>query len=252
MLDDATEQKLTKLTASVREAFGAELIGLVLYGSAAGPDFVPGQSDLNLALFVDRVTWDHLKRLRQHLPGWHKLGMATPLLIDRDFLARASDVFPAELLDLQAQHRPLFGEDFLASLKLDAHHLRFEAEYEARGKLLRLRAAFVEVGGHRGPLEALVLDSLKTFLILMRHFLRLRSRPVPGSYPDVLDAFEREFGIRLPTFHQLLAVRAGDVSWPNDLDPLFETWLHEVEGLVGVIDRLEVETPAPANGTPLG
>src|ERR1043166_7780904 len=119
MLDAPTEKAIAQLTEETRAAFGDELVSLTLYGSAAGEDFVPGRSDLNLAIVLDRLTHRQLKALHAHLPHWHKLGAATPLLVDRHFLERARDVFAMELEDIKAQHRVLFGEEVFARLPID-------------------------------------------------------------------------------------------------------------------------------------
>ena len=116
MVDATTEKAIAQVVEQARAAFGSDLVSIVLYGSAAGEDFVPGRSDLNFALVFERVTFAHLKRLHAHLPGWHKLRVGTPLLFDRRSLDRARDVFPMELHDIKAQHRVLYGEEVFATL----------------------------------------------------------------------------------------------------------------------------------------
>ena len=237
MLDAKTEKAIAQIAEQVRQVFGAELVSLVLYGSAAGEDFAPGRSDLNFAIVVQRLTFAQLKALHQHLPAWRKLGAATPLLLDRPFLERARDVFPAEFLDIKGQHRVLYGEEVFATLSVDPRHLRFQSEHEVRGKLLRLRALYVEVGADHKRLEALMLDSVKTFLIIMRNVLRLRGGEGHARYLDVLDQFERHVGISFPTMRQLLRVKLGLDPDVAALDDTFASYLDEVERLVDLIDR---------------
>src|SRR5262249_38796158 len=155
----------------------------------------------------ERLTFAHLQALHQHLPKWHKLGAATPLLLDRQFLARARDVFPMEFHDIQAQHRTLYGEDVFAALRIDSRHLRYQAEHEARGKLLRLWALYAEVGADRKRLEALMLDSAKTFVIIMRNFIRLRAGESHTCYLKVIDEFEKHFAMTFPALRQVMRVK---------------------------------------------
>jgi len=237
MLDAKTEKAIAQIAEQVRQVFGAELVSLVLYGSAAGEDFAPGRSDLNFAIVVQRLTFAQLKSLHQHLPAWRKLGAATPLLLDRRFLERARDVFPAEFLDIKAQHRVLYGEEAFATLSIDSRHLRYQSEHEVRSKLLRLRALYVEVGADRKRLEGLMLDSVKTFLIIMRNVLRLRGGEGQPRYLEVLDQFERRLGISFPTMRQLLRVKLGLGRNVDALDTTFASYLDEVERLVDLIDR---------------
>lgn len=245
MLDVKTEKAIAQIAEQMRQVFGARLVSLVLYGSAAGDDFAPGRSDLNFAVVLDHVTFAHLKALHGHLPGWHKLGAATPLLLDRRSLERARDVFPTEFLDIKAQHRVLYGEEVFATLNIDPRHLRYQSEHEARSKLLRLRALYAEVGADRKRLEALMIDSVKTFLIIMRNMLRLRGGEGHARYMDVLDHFERHVGISFPTIRALLRVKLGLESGVSALDDAFAAYLDEVERLIDLIDR---DVPAAATG----
>ncbi len=247
MLDSQSEKAVTQITEQARLIFGTDLVSVALYGSAAGEDFVPGRSDLNFAIVLERLTHTHLKALHQHLPNWHKMRVATPLLLDRKFLARARDVFPMEFHDIKEQHRVLYGEEVFATLAIDSRHLRYQAEHEARGKLLRLRALYAEVGADRKRLEALMLDSAKTFVIIMRNVIRLRRGEGHTRYLQVLDAFEQHFQETFPTIRQLLCVKQGSAAWPKDIDDAFRAYLEEVERLIDLIEhRLpESETERP-------
>ncbi|HVM96288.1 MAG TPA: hypothetical protein VMT89_07855 [Candidatus Acidoferrales bacterium] len=241
MLDPKTEKALAKLTEGVREVFGNDLVSFLLYGSAAGDDFVVGRSDLNCAIILERITHAHLKKLHAHLANWHKLGMAVPLLLDRKFLENGRDVFPMELHDMQAQHRLLAGEDVISALQIDGRNLRYQAEHEARSKLLRLRALYAEVGADRSRLEGLLLDSVKTFVILMRNLSRLRNVAGHRRYEDTLTQFESSAGASFPTMRHLLRVRSGSEGWRGDVDGIFEAYLEEVERLVDLIDGDETQ-----------
>jgi hypothetical protein len=239
MLDTASEAALSRVVDQLRRLFEVDLVCIALYGSGADQDFVSGRSDLNLALVLERITAEHLRRLHPHLPKWHKLGVATPLVLDRDWLGSARDVFPMELLDLRDQHRILYGEQVFASLEIDGRQLRFQAEYEARGKLLHLRALYAEVGAQRKRLEALMLDSVKTFVAIMRCVLRLRHVAVPHGAAAVVLQVEEQCGVALSTMRRLIEARRGSQPLPRPLEVLFENYLDEVERLVDVVDQIE-------------
>lgn len=237
MLDPRTEKAIAQLTEQIRLVFGRELVSLTLYGSAAGDDFVPGKSDLNLAIVLEHCTFPYLKALHEHLPKWHTLGAATPLLLDRRFVEQARDVFPMEFHDIKEQHRVLYGEELFARLEIDGRHLRYQAEHEVRGKLLRLRALYAEVGADRKRLENLMLSSAKTFVIVMRNFVRLRRGTSHIRYLAVLDEFEAHFEQRFPIMRDLLKIKLGMQPWPDAIEEVFRVYLEEVEALVAVVDR---------------
>jgi hypothetical protein len=244
MLDPKGEKAIAQIAKQIRLLFGKDLVSLVLYGSAAGDDFVPGKSDLNFAIVLEQLTVPHLKALHQHLPAWHKLGMARPLLLDRPFIDSGCDAFPMEFHDIKAQHRVLFGEAIFATMSIDGRHLQYQAEHEARAKLLRLRTLYAEVGADRKRLEALMLDSVKTFLIIMRNFIRLRAAEAHSGYAQVLHQFEEQFVVQFPTMRHLVRVKLGLDDWSDGIDATFGAYLAEVEQLVDLVDRImpEVES----------
>ena len=152
MFDTRTEDAIAQVTRASPAVFGTDLVSLALYGSAAGEDFVPGQSDLNFAIVLERLTFAHLKALHQHLPKWHKLGAATPLLLDRRWIERSRDVFPMEFHDIKAQHRVLFGEEVFATLAIDAAPPALPVR--ARGARQAAAAARAVCRGGRRPQAA--------------------------------------------------------------------------------------------------
>lgn len=241
MLDDSSKQAVATITREATELFGAELISLVLYGSAAGSDFVPGQSDLNVAMVFDKLRFEHLQQLQTRLPGWHQLGASMPLLLDRESLQRGRDVFPMELQDIKESHELLAGEDLFATLPIDWRHLRYQVEHELRGKLLRLRALYAEVGGEPARLQRLLVDSVKSFLIIMRSLIRLRVPQAPGSYPEILAQFESLWTCQLPATKHVLRIKLGQQVWPSDaasIETILRGYLADVERLTAVVDAM--------------
>ena len=244
MLDSKAERALAAASDLLRSTFGSRLVGVVLYGSGAGPDYVSDVSDLNLAVVLDEVGYGDLETLRAHVQKWRRDRIATPLLLDRRFLRDAADVFPMELHDIRAQHRLLAGEDPFAPLDVSDENLRYECEHEARGKLLRLRQLYLEVGGNRRQLRALMLDSLKTFLIVMRNLRRAVVGSAPAGYRDVLARFAEQFGCSFPTTAKLLELKLGAAKWDDAAtEKLFADYLSELEQLIDVIDRLAAGSP---------
>lgn len=235
------EKAISRLTTDVPMAFGDRLVCLALYGSGTSEAFVPEHSNLNFAIILDQVTLADLKTLQGLLPAWHRLGVATPLLVDTDFLDHARDVFPIELEDLRSSHRILAGEDVLAGLSIDRADLRRQLEQEARGKLLRLRMQYAETAGKLKDVEALMRDSVKSLLIIVRGVLRLHPGVVPAGSLDLLDRFEATVGEPFSAIRQATGVRLGQGGWTSAVDSVFGDYLADVERLVGVVDRLGSE-----------
>jgi hypothetical protein len=149
-----------------------------------------------------------------------------------------------ELHDICEQHRVLSGYDVFADLEIRDENLRYQCEQEARGKLLRLRELYLEIGDDRDELEALILDSLKTFLILMRNLCRSDGTPAPGGYRDVLAVFSARIGRSFPVLARLLEVRLGTARLDGDVETTFASYLSEIQQLVDVINHLPAGAPA--------
>ncbi|HUI28350.1 MAG TPA: hypothetical protein VL403_19885 [Candidatus Kryptonia bacterium] len=247
MLDAKSEQAIAEAVGHLRARFGARLVTVSLYGSGVGPDFVPGVSDLNLVVVLDVLGVDDLQVLHPDIARWRKQGIATPLIIDREFLRDATDVFPMELEEIRDQHRPLHGTDVFATLAIRRDNLRYQCEHEARGKLLRLEGLSLEVGGDPKALQRLMLDSLKTFLIVMRNVNRLVGVHEPGSYVTVLPAFMRYFRRDFPLMARLLRIKLGHDPWIDDVDATFRAYVGEVRQLVEFIDQLPADGRATAS-----
>ena len=236
--DARAEAQIAAFTAEVRSALGDQLVSLVLHGSAAGEDWVAGRSDVNTAIVVPRVTLDVLEALAPLVARWRPRGFALPVLMDREYLAGARDTFPMELDDIRREHRVLAGSDAFATVEIDPAALRRECEYEARGKLLRLRALFLDTARTPAALEQLMVGSLKSFAIVLRHLLRLRGGEGPHRYGDVLAAGERAVG-PLPTMRKLLGHRAGESRvGAGTLRAEFGAYLGEVERIVEAVDAI--------------
>jgi hypothetical protein len=237
-LDARTDGALVAFTRDVQAALRDDLLCLALYGSAAGDDWLEGRSDLNVVVVVPRVTFAVLEALEPVVARWKKKGLAPPAIMDREYLARARDVFPMEIDDIRRQHRLLAGKDVFADITLDPGAIRRECEVEVRGKLLRLRALFLESAGSPEALEFLMRESLKSFLVVLRHWLALLGEDGGHDYRSVLRTAEGTVG-PLPTMARLLDHREG--AYPLDaanVRDVFSDYLGEVERIVSAVDRL--------------
>jgi hypothetical protein len=233
------EANVTSFVADVQRVLGTKLVCLALHGSAVGPDWVPNRSDVNTVIVVPWVTLDVLEALAPVVARWTASGFAAPVIMDHEYLTRARDTFPMEIEDIRRQHRVLAGVDVFSTATVDRAALRHECEYEARGKLLRLRALFLERAGTPAALEGLMLESLKSFLVVLRHLVRLRQGEVGRGYAEVLNAGEALLG-PLPAMRRLLARRAGNASaTPEALRREFGAYLGEVERIVAAVDALD-------------
>ncbi len=238
-LDAKTEQTIEKFAHEIQRLYGDDLVSLVLYGSAAGTDFVPDRSDLNFLVVLKRVTPEALRKAMPLVRSWHRQKIATPLFVDPEFLKNSLDVFPIEFLDIQEQHRVLAGTDILLDLKISPKNLRLQCEEELKGKLLILRRAYLETAGRLEALEELMTQSLKSFLTITRHLLRLKGLRPAHEFLEILVQAEETFGLSLEAMRTVHSVRLGAVRLEkSEAQKLFDRYLAEIEQLATCADTI--------------
>jgi hypothetical protein len=172
---------LDRLVGRLRQA-DAPACSVLLYGSAARGGWLPTRSDVNLLLVVDDASPTGLRRLALAVSEWHHAGHTAPLIIGRAEWARAVDVFPIEMTDMQLAYRLLHGADPLAGVRVAPADLRRALESELRGKLVRLRQAYVRFGESMVTLGGFATASVGQLLVLLR-CTAVRTGRDPGTTP---------------------------------------------------------------------
>jgi hypothetical protein len=102
-LAPAVEARIDALGRTLGEALGGAVVCIAVYGSAAGDDFSPGHSDVNLLLVLRDVTFADLRLIGETLRRAARpdLRVATPLVVTPSFLRDARDSYPIELADIR-------------------------------------------------------------------------------------------------------------------------------------------------------
>jgi hypothetical protein len=226
------------LVDQLKLALAGKLRSAVLYGSAAAGDFLPGESNYNLLLVVDRLGLQELNALAKPVTQWTASGHRPPLLFTPGQLERSADVFPIELADIRQSRRVLFGDDPLQGVTIQHEHLRLQLERELREKLLALREGYLRTGGRPKQVLGLLVASLGGFLVLLRAALRLFREDVPAAKLDAMQQLTLHVSfdpLPLLDVHQLKRRTGGR----RNIDPqaLFASYLNSVEQVVEAVDR---------------
>jgi len=233
------DARIDALGRSLAEALGHAVACIAVYGSAAGEDFSPSHSDVNLLVVLREVSFADLRLIGETLLRSARSGLriATPLVLTPSFLRDARDSYPIEIADIRDRHRVIVGEDLVAGLTVDRECLREQAEREVRGKLLKLRALAV-----LRPTDADVQQALASaaaaFAIIERALLHVSN---DGTAPRGAALFEevgRRQGVPIQALRRLTRLRADGGPWPSgtELDELLAAVLREVEALVAYVD----------------
>lgn len=233
---DPISEAVDPLLVAADEALGTGY-SAVLYGSAARGDYVPGASDINLLLVLDDVGPSALRSLGPAFREWRTRTPEPPLLVSREEWARATDVFPIEITDMQSAHRVLRGADPLADLSVSRADLRRALESELRGKLLRLRQGYTLLAERPGDLGTLARSSAPTALVLFRCLLTLGGRPVTAADADAIVRAAAELVGFAPGASLEIVRNRGAANWRCSAQ-LFENYLDTIVRTARYVDQL--------------
>lgn len=227
-----------ELVTALQEALGQNLQSVVLYGSAAAGDFVPGFSGHDVLIITNRLGATELAAVSKTLGIWERAGNPLPQLFTLEELAAATDVFPIELLDMQQSRRVLHGLDPLAELKIDMSHYRQQLERELKVRLQLLRRRYVACAGDDERVAHLIAASVSTFLVLLRAVLRLYNEAVPAEKVDSLGPLTKYLEFDPQPLREAMELRAQQGQpLPAHLDGLFSRYLKSIEQVVHSVDR---------------
>jgi hypothetical protein len=234
-------QKILKpYLTRLQKLLGTNLKSILIFGSGLGQDFIPGRSNINLLLVCDRVDLELLKGSLKLVAEGRKKGIVAPLFLTQTHMETSADVFPIEFMEFRDFHRVLYGEDPFRDLSINPEHLRLECEEQLKGKLIRLRQAYLEVGSSLKQLQSLLSDSITSLIPVFRGLLRLKGLSAPGEKGAVVEEMARQFGINKEVFNQILKLKAGQAK-PKlpELNSLFDRYLDALQGLAIAVDQLK-------------
>lgn len=235
------EEIFTEITEDYQQIFGVHLLSIILYGSGAGEDYIPGRSDLNFLITLTEQGVERLDRILETVARWQKRGVAIPLFMTRSYLEGSQDSYPIEFLNMKRRYIVVFGADVLAELTFDRCHIRLQIERELRGKLINLRSGYIATGGNTRKIRALITLSLTAFVSLFSALLYLRNIEIPHGKREVITAAGKAFGIDAPIFLKCEEIRRKTDRFSSaEVQAVFQAYMKEVNRLCDQIDRMEV------------
>ena len=231
-----------------REAGGANVESVILFGSAVAGDFHEGLSNVNLLCVLRDISFPSLQALTPVVQWWDKQKQPPPLCMTKVEIERSTDVFTIELLDIKQHHRALFGADILGALQIPMDLHRVQVEYELREKLLLLRQHVLVASDNDSRLWDLLLRSVPSFGTLFRHALIALG---DTSYPtrrEAVKTLAQRLGFDGSAVLQVLDAREKKIDRKTlNAKDLAARYLSAVEKVTTAVDlALDSETPSRA------
>jgi predicted nucleotidyltransferase len=238
------EKLINEFVERMRNAAGANLLSVILYGSAAAGDYIPDHSDLNILCVLGETSFAALEALAPAIEWWGKQKHHVPLVMSAEEMRRSADVFSIEFLDMRRHYRVLWGEDFLKTLEIPMRLHRAQLEYELREKTILLRQQLLAVAGPAVSKEDeakwdLLLRSLPSFGTLFRHALIAMGDPAIGSKREAAAALAGKLAIDTGVFGELLDIRERKRDRKTvKVDDIFARYLKLVEQVTATVDKM--------------
>ena len=234
------DDKLQELVQRLQTASGANLVSVVLYGSAAREDFHEQYSDVNLLVVLRELGPAALAALQPVIAWWsHQEKLRPPMVMTLQELQESADVFAIELLDIKTTHKTLAGEDVVRSIEVPMNLHRVEVEHELRTALLRLRHHLLLSSDGEEQLRAVLAKSISSVLTLFRHALIALGEDTPHSRPKLLEQAAEVFGFDVRPLRSILELR-NDPQQPAGVTDLYHAYM---AAILHVAHGLDVKVP---------
>lgn len=238
-LPDDTQRLLRTYAKEVIGAFGEQLEGMLLYGSAVRGEFIPGRSNLNILLLVTSYDSAVLKQYSELHSRWSKEQIVVPLFLTEEELRMSAAVFPLEFLEIQEQHRVLGGRDPFIGFHVKTDRLREAVIQGFTSQLLRLRQRYVEGGGDNDATTILLSLSITSTVPLLRGIQRLLGRPALSHSEAVITDVAEQLKLDLQGLLDVWSIKRGQISpGPHEVPRLFDRYLEAAQLLIRGVEQL--------------
>ena len=230
---------ISEFTIKLLENLDDNARAVIVYGSAAGVNFNPGVSNVNIAVIVKNLDFSVLKESIGLIKWGHKKRIATPLFLTKDYILGALDVFPIEFTEIKEQHKIIFGEDVFGELDIPLNDVRLLCEQQVKGKLLHLRQAYLNIGTKNPVLKRLLTSALGDLVPIFRQLIILNGQRPLEQKEGMLGQLVKIFSLDQGPFVAVLNDKNKKTSIPsNQLEAHFQNFLKQLESLSRQMDSL--------------
>ena len=216
-----------------------KILSIFVYGSACGGDYIKGISDINSAVVFKQMDFAQLKASLKRIRVGIKNKITAPLFLTPEYIKSSCDTFPIEFLEMKENHILIYGEDFLKNLQIDPVNIRYICEEQLKGKLIRMRQAYLENGLNEKAIKALMIESLNSLMPIFRGLLRLRGITPPLFKEEVIGLVGDYFNVGKDTFIAILKDKKNiEKIHRRKLETLFVDYLEQIKNLAEAADKL--------------
>lgn len=234
-------EAIQKYVRDMQRALGDDLKSIILYGSAVKDNFFPGSSDINLMVVVPVFTTAILKKAAPVVKGYSRRAKISTLLVDKDDVGDATDVFPIRYLDIKNHHRVLLGPDIFEKIEIDSSNLRFDLERQVRGVVHQLRDDYMHSNYTVLDLRKILVSNFSGFSHFLSTMIYLNGSTPPVKKQEIVEKAAEEFNLNLSVLEEIVKLKRGGNNPPRvRMLDIFERYLDVVDEIVEIVDKMVV------------
>jgi predicted nucleotidyltransferase len=234
-LPAAVRGHLDELRKSLAKILGDDLVGLLVYGSAARGEYREGRSDVDLMLVVKEAPRAKLEAITNALQLARYAARIEAMILTAAEIPRAADVFPLLYDDIRREHVLLAGTDPFSELVISDRHRRLRIEQELREAQIRLRRAVIDAQGSPEMLGGAVFRKLRQIRGALHALFALHGVDVADDLKAVFDHAAKTYGLDLSA---LFAVHEKPIRAHEAIEKLLAAAVDDA-------DRMDVEGKSP-------
>ena len=215
------------------------IVSIFVCGQAAGADYVHKVSNINLFLILEKLEFQDLKKSLKAVSKGINKKITAPLFLTRKHIQTSTDVFPIEFLEMKENHLLLYGEDLLSPLEINPTNIRLFCEEQIKGKLIRIRQGYLEIGLKRKGIEALLKESFSSLTPVFRNLIRLKGKTPAVAREQIYNQLCSEFNLDRGVFLAILRDAKDDEKIAGqDVETFFERYIAQIQKLAIAVDQL--------------
>lgn len=152
------EAVLAGLVPAAADALGAELISVLLFGSAV-EGRLRENSDVNVLMLVKSFDAQQIDALREPLRLAHAAARVEVMFLLEAELPAAAELFTVKFNDIRNRHRVLFGSDPMQHLAIDKAELRRQLREVLLNIGIRLRERYALISLREEQLVRVIAEA---------------------------------------------------------------------------------------------
>jgi predicted nucleotidyltransferase len=238
-LPEAVERTITSFVDAAKQAFGADLVSIVLFGSGAEQN-LRATSDVNILLVLKRFDQAQADALREPLRFAHAAIELNAMFMLESEVPAAMEAFAVKFADILHRHRLLHGSDPFTDVTVPDAALLRRLKQVLLNLQIRLRERYILMSLREEQLGRVIADAAPPLRASAASLLQLEGNPAPSPKK----ALERVIaGLNDPALTEVLGamtkVRGGDRLEPGDAPKTLVNLMRLTEKLREHVERLE-------------